>query len=111
LAERTHTHQSSVSVVVTRLVARGLVSRQRSPEDGRRLVLSLTAAGRQLLARAPETVQTKLIRGLDSLPPASLRQLGRALSHVAASVGAPGGPPPLLFEPDAVEAGSRPRRR
>src|SRR3954465_9301852 len=34
LAERTHTHQSSVSVVVTRLVGRGLVSRQRSPEDG-----------------------------------------------------------------------------
>jgi DNA-binding MarR family transcriptional regulator len=111
LAERTHTHQSSVSVVVTRLVGRGLVSRQRSPEDGRRLVLSLTPAGRQLLARAPETVQARLIRGLDMLPPATLRQVGRALGHLADSIGAPAGPPPLFFEPDAGEAGSRRRRR
>jgi DNA-binding MarR family transcriptional regulator len=111
LAERTHTHQSSVSVVVTRLVERGLVSRQRSPEDGRRLVLSLTPAGRQLLARAPETVQTKLIRGFDSVPPVALRQFCRVLSQLAAAIGAPAGPPPLLFEPDASETGSRRRRR
>lgn len=109
LAERTRTHQSSVSVVVTRLVERGLVSRQRSPEDARRLVLSLTPAGRQLLARAPETVQSKLIRGLESLTPAALRQFCRALAHLTAAIGAPAGPPPLLFESDPGD--STPRRR
>ncbi len=109
LAERTRTHQSSVSVVVTRLVGRGLVSRRRSPEDGRRLALDLTPAGRHLLARAPETAQSRLIRGLEQLSPAALRKLARMLDHLADSVGAPAGPPPLLFEPEAGEPA--PRRR
>src|SRR5262245_58016101 len=37
LAERTHTHQSSVSVVAQRLVDGGLVRRQESAADGRRV--------------------------------------------------------------------------
>src|SRR3954451_6196920 len=37
LAERTHTHQSSVSVVVTKLARRGLVTRERAEGDARRL--------------------------------------------------------------------------
>src|SRR5882724_4856948 len=44
LAERTLTHQSSISVVVKRLVAARLVSRARSPSDRRRVELSLTPA-------------------------------------------------------------------
>src|ERR1051326_6050966 len=42
LAERTATHQSSVSVVVRRLVERGLVSRTASSVDQRRLQMDLT---------------------------------------------------------------------
>src|ERR1041384_4256440 len=42
LAERTRTDQSSVSVVVTRLVAAGLVARDRDSRDARRLVLPPT---------------------------------------------------------------------
>jgi DNA-binding MarR family transcriptional regulator len=103
LAERTRTHQSSVSVVVTRLVGRGLVSRHRSAEDGRRLELGLTQAGRRLLSRAPETVQTLLIRGLEELSPGALRQLTRTLDRLSEAIGAPSGPPSLLFEPEAGE--------
>src|SRR5262245_44102891 len=53
LAERTRTHQSTVSVVVRRLVEHGLVKRSVSLTDGRRLELSLTRRGRTLLSRAP----------------------------------------------------------
>ena len=53
LAERTLTHQSSVSVVARRLVDGGLVKRQRSPADGRRVELSLTPAGRAAVRRRP----------------------------------------------------------
>jgi len=53
LAERTYTDQSSVSAVVTRLVATELVSRERAEDDGRRLVLALTRAGRAALKKAP----------------------------------------------------------
>src|SRR5438034_4949060 len=46
LAERTFTHQSSVSVVVHKLETRGLVRRLRSPDDARRMQLSPTPAGK-----------------------------------------------------------------
>ena len=64
LAERTATHQSSVSVVVRRLVERGYVSRTASPTDKRRIEIDVTAAGRALLADAPVTVQQQMIAGL-----------------------------------------------
>ena len=67
LAARTATHQSSVSVVVRRLVERGLVSRVPSTDDKRRIELTLTDAGRAALSGAPETIQTQLLRGLDQL--------------------------------------------
>jgi DNA-binding MarR family transcriptional regulator len=110
LAERTRTHQSSVSVVVTRLVGRGLVSRRRSDEDARRLVVELTPAGRALAARAPVTAQAKLLRGLERLPARVLRTLHTSLERLADELGAPVGPPALFFEPPN-EAASRPRRK
>ena len=67
LADRTATHQSSVSVVVRRLVERGLVSRTSSTADKRRIELALTPEGRQLLVGAPPTFQTQLIGGLTHL--------------------------------------------
>src|SRR5215471_2765435 len=57
LAERTATHQSSVSVVVRRLVERGLVSRTASANDRRRIEIDVTPSGRSLLADAPPTIQ------------------------------------------------------
>src|SRR3954466_15038207 len=42
LAERTATHQSSVSVVVRRLVDRGLVTRKSDTVDKRRVQIALT---------------------------------------------------------------------
>src|SRR5438477_7895732 len=53
LAERTATHQSSVSVVVRRLLERGLVSRTPATTDKRRIEIDLTPAGRSLLVGAP----------------------------------------------------------
>lgn len=96
LAGRTLTHQSSVSVVVSRLVERRFVSRTASPDDGRRVVLSLTAAGRALLARAPEAAQARLVDGLRRLPQRRVRELSQGLRALVESMesegsdGAPG---------------------
>src|SRR5215216_6485065 len=57
LASHSATDQSSVSVVVSRLVARGYVKRAASKRDRRSVELSLTASGRVLLAQAPEAAQ------------------------------------------------------
>jgi DNA-binding MarR family transcriptional regulator len=68
LAERTATHQSSVSVVVRRLVERGLVSRTASANDRRRIEIEVTPAGRELLAGAPVTVSMELMAALRRMP-------------------------------------------
>lgn len=99
LAARTHTHQSSVSTVVTRLVARRLVTRRRAPEDGRRIVLELTAAGHSLLARAPETAQGRLIAVLEALPEADRQSLLDGLAALVSALGMDREPATLFFEP------------
>jgi DNA-binding MarR family transcriptional regulator len=83
LAARTFTHQSSVSVVVSRLVARRLVARHPDPRDRRRRVLALTAAGRAALARAPLALQESLIDAVAGLSPSSRRTVARALGVMA----------------------------
>jgi len=61
LALATATHQSSVSVVVRRLVERELVTRVTANADKRRVRIELTDAGRSLLKDAPPTVQVSLV--------------------------------------------------
>src|SRR5438128_1751398 len=67
LAERTATHQSSVSVVVRRLVDRGLVTRRADTADKRRIQIEVTPAGEKLLVGAPETIQVRLVTALGLL--------------------------------------------
>ena len=98
LAERTLTHQSSVSVVVSRLVARGLVERKRSPEDGRRVELSLSPAGEELLARAPAAMQIRLIEALRGLPRRDLRTLASLLTDLVQTMGAGAESTGFVFE-------------
>lgn len=61
---------STVTSVVDGLTARGLVRRQADPADRRRVVLSLTAAGRRTLQTGDGVVAGRLDRLLDRLDPA-----------------------------------------
>jgi DNA-binding MarR family transcriptional regulator len=100
LAALTYTHQSSVSVVVRRLVEQRLVAKVTSRDDRRRQSLALTARGRRLLGRAPAAVQERLIAALARLSRTECRRLTKSLSVVARSVApdAGGEAPPMLFE-------------
>ncbi len=71
LAARTHTDPSSASVVVQRLVARGLVVRVEADGDRRRTELRVTPAGRTLAARAPASAADRLA---DAVVPLGARQ-------------------------------------
>lgn len=97
LADRTYTHQSSVSVVVRRLVQQGLVARRRAADDGRRRELSLTTAGRRLIARAPVPAQVRLIAGLRGLPRKELAVLRRLLVRLVRDMGVAHEPASMLF--------------
>jgi DNA-binding MarR family transcriptional regulator len=106
LAERTYTDQSSVSVVVRRLVEQGLVTRRPGAEDARRRELRLTVAGRRLVNRAPPPAQVRLIEGLKALQPEELAGLRRVLDRVVRGMGAAAEPASMLFT-DARRASRR----
>ncbi len=108
LAERTATHQSSVSVVVRRLVERGLVSRTASSADKRRIEIDVTPSGRSLLADAPSTIQSQLIAGLRTMSHDDQEQLADLLERWLRAAKIDFATPPMLgeFEDSEVKAGS-----
>ena len=82
LASALAVQPSTLSLLIDRLQARGLVRRQR-PEGDRRLVeLRLTANGARLAARAPSAAQGRLLHGLRALPPSRLRAMRRVLNDL-----------------------------
>jgi len=114
VAALTFTHQSSVSVVIQRLVARRLVVKVAPGHDRRRQHLELTAAGRRVLRSAPVAVQERLIAAIAALPATERGALARALGEVARLVAPKGAAPhpPMLFEDGvAGRTPSRVRRR
>jgi DNA-binding MarR family transcriptional regulator len=106
LAARTLTHQSSVSVVVQRLVKAGLVERTPSRRDGRRVVLELTPKGRALGRRLPRAAQDRLIGAIEMLSPGERRALADLLARVAAGC-TPAETPTMFFEEARKAAGRR----
>ncbi len=60
-------HPSTVTGVVDRLEKKGYVIRGRDSTDRRIVTVSLTAAGKELVKKAPSPVQGKLIYGLKKM--------------------------------------------
>jgi MarR family transcriptional regulator, lower aerobic nicotinate degradation pathway regulator len=111
LALRTLTHQSSVSVVAARLVEKGLVSRERSPDDARRLELSITPAGRAILRRSPLASQEKLIEGIGRMKERDRAQLASLLDLLTEMSGISGESPNMFFDTDPPTSTKRKRRQ
>jgi DNA-binding MarR family transcriptional regulator len=111
LAARTATDQSSVSVVVSRLVARGHVKRLPSKLDRRSVELSLTPSGTKLLQSAPEAAQERLLDALSQLEKSELVLLSSLLERVVELANVASESAPLFFEegPTLVRPKSRAR--
>lgn len=107
LAARTLTHQSSVSVVVSRLEREGLVKRARSPQDARRLEISVTRKGERLLAKAPDAAQERLIEGVQRMPAAERLQLAKSLKRLLVAMGVEERIPVMFFEDEPKRARRR----
>jgi DNA-binding MarR family transcriptional regulator len=106
LAERTATHQSSVSVVVRRLVDHGLVSRRSSSIDKRRVQIALTPAGQRLLHDAPRTISGRLLAALEQFSPTEQRQLADLLDAWIQAAGISVTSAPMMGEDDEFETES-----
>jgi len=98
LADLTATDPSSVSVVVSRLVARGLAARRSSKTDARRAEVLITPAGRALLRKAPSPVQHRMLEGIAQLPPARRRELIAGLEVVVTALGVADQAASMFFE-------------
>ena len=98
LAERTATHQSSVSVVVRRLVDRGLVTRVSAAADRRRVQIALTLAGEAILRDAPLIVQNELMQGMLRMTPEQRAKLAELVEMWVLASGIDLAAPPMMFE-------------
>lgn len=101
LAERTATHQSSVSVVVRRLVDRGYVTRTISATDKRRIEIDVTQTGRSLLDGAPTTIQAQMVTALRALSESDQTTLADLLERWVREAKIDFVSPPMLGEEEA----------
>ncbi|HSU66231.1 MAG TPA: MarR family transcriptional regulator [Tepidisphaeraceae bacterium] len=110
LAARTHTHQSSVSVVAQSLVEKGLVDRSKAGDDARRLELTLTPAAKALLRKAPGAAQNRLIDAVERMPAPARTQLAKSLGRLVEEAGLGDEEAPMIFE-DGVSPKQVTKRR
>lgn len=82
VAARTLRDKSNASGLVGRLMEQGLVDRVRDPVDGRRVMLSLTPAGRDVLTRATQARMTALRHALTPLKLTGLTTIATRLDQL-----------------------------
>ncbi len=98
LAMRARTQQSTVSIVVARLVRAGLAAKRKSADDGRIAVVSLTPKGRRLLTHAPAPPTTALLKAIESLSDGEARALASGLRALVTALDLTPPEVTMLFE-------------
>jgi DNA-binding MarR family transcriptional regulator len=86
MGERLQVHPTSVTSIVDRLEAAGLVVRRRHPEDGRAVLAGITEDGRTLVeAATADLVEARFALG--DVPAETLHDLSEMLRPVRAAAG------------------------
>ena len=86
MGERLQVHPTSVTSIVDRLEAAGLVVRRRHPDDGRAVLAEITEAGRALVeAATADLVEARF--ALADMGSAELRELSELLRPVRRDAG------------------------
>lgn len=97
LAQRMYLHAATVIGILDRLEAHGLVTRIRSKEDRRAVMVALSQKGNALVKNAPEVAQGLIVRGLEQLPQKMLKDISEGLQKVVEILGAQTLPPKLML--------------
>jgi DNA-binding MarR family transcriptional regulator len=80
LADSEHVTPQAVGSVLSALQRRGLIDRSPDPADGRRVIVGITARGRQAFDQRSDVVTRRLAAALAiTLTPAELRRLAGVL--------------------------------
>jgi DNA-binding MarR family transcriptional regulator len=88
IAERARISQATVSALIDRLEARGLVERARGQTDRRQIWISLTPSGRATLLSAPDALQSLFADKFGRLEDWEQAMILAALERVAALLNA-----------------------
>ncbi|MBE9180928.1 MarR family transcriptional regulator [Oculatella sp. LEGE 06141] len=82
LADYLDVTRPTMSVMVERLVQRGVVDRTNDPQERRRVVLTVTAAGAQCFQHAFEATCTRVAEVLTGLSEVQLHQVMQGLEQL-----------------------------
>jgi DNA-binding MarR family transcriptional regulator len=92
LARTLHVHPSTLTGILQRLVARGLLRRLTDPSDARRVQLEVTAKGKRLTVPSVGTVESAIKRLMSTWSDSELNATRRTLTSIAAELdGSPTG--------------------
>jgi MarR family transcriptional regulator, organic hydroperoxide resistance regulator len=83
LAHIVRLHPSTITGILQRLVARGLIERKRDPADSRRAQLRLKARARLYTRISPGTVEKAVTQALNRAGAPNVRTARRVLAEVA----------------------------
>ena len=87
LATTLHLHPSTLTGVLKRLEARGLIWRKPDPADGRRALFGLTPKGKELDAPTAGTVESAVQTALAKLPRPTVEAAAEALTQISKELG------------------------
>ena len=79
IAEKLRVGRTTVTGLLDRLEAEGMITRSIDPQDRRSFVLALTEAGLTLVQQIDEIRRDQLSQALDLMEPAALEALGTGL--------------------------------
>lgn len=80
--------QATITALVDKLVARGLVTRQRSETDRRQTNVVITTEGHAAVQEAPDALQQRFVRAFERMQDWEQAQLVSSLERVAAMLDA-----------------------
>ena len=82
LARAISLSQATVTGILDRLLKRGLVRRERSEEDRRRVIVTLTSSGKELARTVPSPLQERFAERLAALPDENRAVISTVLQQV-----------------------------
>ncbi len=86
MGERLQVHPTSITSIIRRLEAAGLVERRRHPDDGRTVLAEITPDGRALVEKATHDLVNAEF-GLEALDAGQQRLLSELLRPIRAAAG------------------------
>lgn len=87
IAKYVMVNSSTVTGIIDRLEHKGLVERSRISKDRRKITITLTTAGLDIVKNTPFPLEEKILKGLKRLPSDEINQIVQALTNLAHMLG------------------------